>query len=63
MHLGYWKLKKSPFNDAADTSFFYLFESHKEALNLLLYPSKMMKDHTGRRNRMFKNTIDELVQG
>ena len=43
MYLEYWGLKKFPFDNVADPSFFYLSESHEEALSRLLYASKMMK--------------------
>jgi len=43
MYLKYWGLKKFPFDNVADPSFFYLSESHEEALSRLLYASKMMK--------------------
>jgi len=43
MYLKYWGLSKFPFDNVADPSFFYLSESHEEALSRLLYASKMMK--------------------
>ena len=43
MYLKYWGIKKFPFDNVADPSFFYLSESHEEALSRLLYASQMMK--------------------
>jgi type II secretory pathway predicted ATPase ExeA len=43
MYLDYWGLKRFPFDNVADPSFFYLSESHEEALSRLLYASKMRK--------------------
>ncbi len=43
MYLNYWNIKRFPFNNVADTSFFYLSQYHEEALSRLLYASKMMK--------------------
>lgn len=43
MYLKYWGLKKFPFDNVTDPSFFYLSESHEEALSRLLYASQMMK--------------------
>ena len=43
MYLKYWALKKFPFENVADPSFFYLSKSHEEALSRLLYASKMRK--------------------
>lgn len=43
MYLEYWGLKKFPFENVADPYFFYLSESHEEALSRLLYASKMRK--------------------
>ena len=43
MYLAYWGLRRFPFDNVADPSFFYLSEIHKEALSRLLYASKMMK--------------------
>jgi len=41
MYLEYWGLTKFPFENVADPYFFYLSESHEEALSRLLYASKM----------------------
>ena len=43
MYLEYWGLTKFPFENVADPYFFYLSESHEEALSRLLYASKMRK--------------------
>lgn len=43
MYLSHWGLHKFPFDNVADPSFFYLSESHEEALSRLIYASKMMK--------------------
>ena len=43
MYLSYWGLKKFPFDNVTDPSFFYLSESHEEALSRLIYASTMMK--------------------
>jgi len=43
MYLKYWGLEKFPFDNVADPSFFYISESHEEALSRLLYASKMGK--------------------
>jgi general secretion pathway protein A len=43
MYLDYWNLKKLPFENVADPSFFYISQSHEEALNRLLYASRMRK--------------------
>ena len=43
MYLDYWNLKKFPFENVADPSFFYLSQSHEEALGRLLYASRMSK--------------------
>jgi general secretion pathway protein A len=43
MYLNYWELKRFPFENVADPSFFYLSDSHEEALSRLLYTSKMGK--------------------
>ncbi len=43
MYLKYWGLRRFPFDNVADPSFFYLSESHEEALSRLIYASKMGK--------------------
>ena len=43
MYLDYWNLKKFPFENVADPSFFYVSQSHEEALGRLLYASRMGK--------------------
>ena len=43
MYLVYWNLKKFPFENVADPSFFYVSQSHEEALGRLLYASRMSK--------------------
>lgn len=43
MYLDYWNLKKFPFENVADPSFFYVSQSHEEALGRLLYASRMSK--------------------
>ena len=43
MYLEYWGLTKFPFENVADPYFFYLSESHEEALSRLLYGSRMRK--------------------
>jgi general secretion pathway protein A len=43
MYLNYWNLKKFPFENVADPSFFYLSQSHEEALSRLLYASRLRK--------------------
>jgi general secretion pathway protein A len=43
MYLEYWGLERFPFDNVADPSFFYVSESHQEALSRLIYASKMMK--------------------
>jgi len=43
MYLEYWGLRRFPFDNVADPSFFYLSESHEEALSRLIYASKMGK--------------------
>jgi len=43
VYLDYWNLKKFPFENVADPSFFYLSQSHEEALGRLLYASRMSK--------------------
>jgi general secretion pathway protein A len=43
MYLDYWNLKKFPFENVADPSFFYVSHSHEEALSRLLYASRMRK--------------------
>jgi len=43
MYLKYWGLKKFPFDNVADPSFFYLSKTHEEALSRLLYASNMSK--------------------
>jgi len=43
VYLDYWNLKKFPFENVADPSFFYVSQSHEEALGRLLYASRMSK--------------------
>ena len=43
MYLEYWGLERFPFDNVADPSFFYLSESHEEALSRLIYASEMSK--------------------
>ena len=43
MYLDYWNLKKHPFENVADPSFFYVSQSHEEALSRLLYVSRSSK--------------------
>jgi general secretion pathway protein A len=43
MYLEYWGITRFPFENVADPYFFYLSESHEEALSRLLYASKMRK--------------------
>jgi type II secretory pathway predicted ATPase ExeA len=43
MYLDYWNLKKFPFENVADPSFFYVSHSHQETLSRLLYASRMRK--------------------
>jgi general secretion pathway protein A len=43
VYLDYWNLKKFPFENVADPSFFYVSQSHEEALGRLLYASRMGK--------------------
>lgn len=43
MYLDYWNLKKFPFENVADPSFFYVSQSHEEALSRLLYASRLNK--------------------
>jgi len=43
MYLNSWNLRKFPFENVADPSFFYVSQSHDEALSRLLYVSRMSK--------------------
>jgi len=43
MYLDYWNLKKPPFENVADPSFFYVSQCHEEALSRLLYVSRSSK--------------------
>ena len=43
MYLEYWGLTKFPFENVADPYFFYLSQSHEEALSRMIYASKMRK--------------------
>jgi general secretion pathway protein A len=43
VYLDYWNLKKFPFENVADPSFFYVSQSHEEALSRLLYASRLSK--------------------
>ena len=43
MYVEYWRLERFPFDNVADPSFFYLSESHEEALSRLIYASQMRK--------------------
>ncbi len=43
MYLKYWGIKKFPFENVTDPYFFYLSESHEEAMSRLLYAAQMRK--------------------
>jgi len=43
MYLDYWDFKKAPFENVADPSFFYVSQSHEEALSRLLYVARFSK--------------------
>ena len=43
MYLEYWGLERFPFDNAPDPNFFYVSNTHEEALNRLLYAAELGK--------------------
>lgn len=43
MYLEYWELERFPFDNAPDPDFFYVSNTHEEALNRLLYAAELGK--------------------